>query len=49
MRKDRLAGARLALDQQRAAQGHGSVDRDLQVVGRDIIGGSGEFHARSAL
>ena len=39
-----LAGAGLALDQQRAAQRHGGVDRHLEVVGRDIGVGAGEAH-----
>ena len=32
-----LAGARLALDQQRTFQRDGGVDRDLQVIGRHIV------------
>ena len=33
----RLAGAGLALDQQRPLQRDGGVDRDLQVVGGDVV------------
>ena len=40
-----LAGPRLALDQQRPAQRDRGVDRDLEVVGRDIIAGAFEAHA----
>ena len=39
-----LAGAGLALDQQRALQRDRGVDRDLEVVGRDVVLGTGEFH-----
>jgi hypothetical protein len=39
-----LAGAGLALDQQRAFQRDGGVDRDRQIVGRDIGVGAGKFH-----
>ena len=39
-----LAGAGLALDEQRAAQRHRGVDRDLQIVGRDIALGTFEAH-----
>ena len=44
-----LARPRLTLDQQRAAQGHGGVDRDFQVVCCNIGLGTGKFlrHARS--
>jgi hypothetical protein len=31
-----LAGAGLALDQQRALQGDGGVDRQFQVIGGDV-------------
>ena len=34
--EDGLAGAGLALDQQRAAKRDRGIDRDLEVVGRDI-------------
>ena len=44
MGEDGLAGARLALDQQRPAQLDRGVDRDLQVVGRDIVGCAFETH-----
>ncbi len=37
--QNRLAGARLALDQQRPLQRHGGVDGDLQIVGGDVAGG----------
>ena len=36
MRQHGLAGARLALDEQRAAQRHRRVDRDLEVVGGNV-------------
>ncbi|MNE22620.1 hypothetical protein D3C80_1158370 [compost metagenome] len=36
--QNRLAGARLALDQQGTLQRHRSIDGDLQVVGGDIVG-----------
>ena len=36
--EDGLAGARLALDQQRPAQRDRGIDRDLEVVGGDIVG-----------
>ena len=36
--QDRLAGARLALDQQGALQRHRGIDGDLQVVGGDVVG-----------
>src|SRR3546814_3949831 len=42
MRKHRLAGARLALHQQRAAERDRRVHRDLQVLGGDI--GRSEEH-----
>ena len=32
-----LAGARLALDEQRALQGDGGIDRELQIAGGDVI------------
>jgi len=38
--ENRLAGARLTLDQQRPAEGHRSVDRNLEVLGRDVIAGA---------
>jgi hypothetical protein len=44
MGEDRLAGARLALDEQGTAERNGGVDGDPQVVRRDIVGGSGEAH-----
>ena len=40
----RLAGARLALDEQRPLQGDGGVDRELQVVVGDVGVGAGKFH-----
>ena len=43
-RQHGLAGAGLALDEQRALQGDGGVDRDLQVVGRDVVLGTLELH-----
>ena len=47
--EDGLAGAGLALDQQRAAQRDRGVDRDLQVVGRDVALGAFEtLHAASS-
>ena len=42
-----LAGAGLALDQQRAAQRDGGIDRDLEVVGGDVVGGAFEAHRRA--
>ena len=42
--EDGLAGAGLALDEQRPPQRDRGVDRDLEVVGRDIIGGAFEAH-----
>ncbi len=42
LRKLRLAGAGLALDQQRARERHRRVDRHHQVVGRDVALGSFE-------
>src|SRR3546814_14458153 len=42
VREHGLAGAGLALDEQRAAQRDGGVDRDLEVVGRDVIAGAFE-------
>ena len=40
-----LAGARLALDQQRPAQRDRGIDRDLQVVGGDVVRCAFETHA----
>ena len=39
-----LAGAGLALDQQRALEHDRGVDGDLEVVGGDIVLGAGKFH-----
>src|SRR3546814_161986 len=44
MRKHRLAGARLALHQQRAAERDRRVHRDLQVLGGDIGAGTFKLH-----
>ena len=44
-----LAGAGLALDQQRALQHDRGVDGDLEVVGGDIVLGAGKFHRAFAL
>jgi hypothetical protein len=44
VREHGLAGAGLALDEQGPAQLDRGVDRDLQVVGRDIIAGAFEAH-----
>ena len=44
-RQHGLAGAGLALDQQRPLQRDGGVDRDLEVVGGDIGAGAFETHA----
>ena len=44
VREDGLAGAGFALDQQGPAELDRGVDRDLEVVGRDIIGGAFETH-----
>ena len=46
-RQHGLAGAGLALDQQRPLERDRGVDRDLQVVGRDIGLGAFETHACS--
>ena len=48
-RQHGLAGAGLALDQQRPLQRDRRIDRDLQVVGRHIGLGAFETHARSLL
>src|SRR6185437_2491939 len=49
VREDGLAGARLALDQQRALQGDRGIDRHAQVVTCDVGIGSRKFHgAKSA-
>jgi hypothetical protein len=42
-----LAGARLALEQQRALQRDGGVDRQFQVVGGDVVLGAFESHRLS--
>ncbi len=42
-----LAGARLALDQQRALQGDGGVHRELEIRRGDITFGALEFHGRA--
>jgi hypothetical protein len=47
VRQHGLAGAGLTLDQQRAAQGDGGIDRDLEVVGGDV--GLGAFELESFL
>src|SRR5262249_55064010 len=47
-RQHGLAGAGLALDQERPLQRDGGIDGDLQIVGRHIAAGSLETHARSA-
>ena len=44
MCKDRLAGAWFALDQQRPAELDRRIDRNFQVVGRDIVGSAFETH-----
>ena len=36
----RLAGARLALDQQRPPQGHGRIDGHHQIIGGDVVVGA---------
>ena len=36
VREDGLAGARLALDEQRPAERDGGIDGDLEILGRDI-------------
>ena len=43
-REHGLAGARLALDQQRPLQRDRGVDRERQVVGGDVVGGACESH-----
>ena len=48
LRQPGLAGARLPLHQQRAAQQHRGIDRDLQVVGGDIILGAFKTHHSSS-
>ncbi len=42
-----LAGARLALHQKRTLEHDRGVDRDLEILGRDIGFGAGKTHARS--
>ena len=49
VREHGLAGAGLALDQQRPPQRDRGVDRDLEIVGRDIIAGAFETHPRVIL
>ena len=44
LRQHGLAGAGLALDQQRALEHDRGVDGDLEVVGGDIVLGAGKFH-----
>jgi hypothetical protein len=39
-----LAGAGLALDEQRPLQHDRGIHRDLEVIGRDIVLGTGKFH-----
>jgi hypothetical protein len=39
-----LAGARFALDEQRALQGDGGIDRQSQVARGDVAIGTFEFH-----
>ncbi len=39
-----LAGAGLALHQQRALEHDGGIDGDLEVIGGDVVLGTGEFH-----
>ena len=46
-RQHGLAGAGLALDQQRPLQRDGGVDRDLEIVGGDIGAGAFKTHAYS--
>ena len=48
-RQHGLAGAGLALDQQRPLQRDRGVDRDLEVVGRDIGLGAFKTHADSSI
>ena len=45
MREHGLAGAGLALDEERAAELHRGVDGDLEVLGRDVRGCAFETHA----
>ena len=47
MREDGLAGAGLALDEERPPQRHRRIDRNLQVVGGHIIAGAFETHRLS--
>ena len=44
-----LAGAGLALDQQRALEHDRGVDGDLEVIGGDVVFGAGKFHRVFAL
>jgi hypothetical protein len=44
-----LAGAGLALDQQRALERDGGVDGQHQVLGGDVVFGALEFHAKYCL
>jgi hypothetical protein len=39
-----LAGAGLALDEQRALQGDGGIDGDLEIVGRHVVFRTLELH-----
>ena len=48
LRELRLAGARLALDEQRARQRDGGVHRHHEVVGGDVALGAGEAIGRHA-
>ena len=44
-----LAGAGLALDQQRTFEHDRGVDGDLEVIGGDVVFGAGKFHREFAL
>ncbi|MPN55759.1 hypothetical protein SDC9_203443 [bioreactor metagenome] len=47
--EQRLAGARLTLDEQRTLQGNGGIDRQGQVARGDIAIGTFEFHCLSSV
>jgi len=42
--QNRLAGAGLALDEERAPEGHGGVDSYLQIIGCNIVLGTVKTH-----
>jgi hypothetical protein len=48
-RQHGLAGAGLALDEQRPLQGDGCIDGDLEVVGRHVVFRTLELHELASL